>query len=84
MPDHKPTDKAINRISPELQKSLDNHSPDTTATLKDGKVSCPGCSLETIVDAPADGVRWVSMPATCSKCKTEFRILNDEGEPPKE
>jgi hypothetical protein len=71
----KASDKAINRISKELQAKLDGQSATLPKVkVQDGKVTCPGCSRVAKMGKLAVGVDVVTVPATCTKCHTGFII----------
>jgi hypothetical protein len=79
MSQHEAHPKAVNRISPELEAALKGNQL-LTATLKDGKGSCPGCSQEVKMPSPASGTKFTSVPVVCPACKTEFRVVDQEEE----
>lgn len=70
--------KAINRISPELEKALED-SQFEIVQLKDGKGLCPGCSREVEMRDPGVSVKFTSVNVLCPNCKTEFRVVSDTG-----
>lgn len=66
--------KAVNRISPELEKMLQDSKKDLPVVkLTDQAVKCPGCSKEAGLPDLMN-TDWVEVKATCALCKTEFVV----------
>jgi hypothetical protein len=74
----KASEKAIDRISPELQAKLDGRSATLPKVkVQDGKVVCPGCSQEAVIDSPAANMQYTQVQGMCKSCKTEFIAIAD-------
>jgi hypothetical protein len=75
MDEYKATDKAVNRISDQLQDKLDQEKKSLpVAVIKDGQACCPGCSQGAPIVEVAEGVKWVQLQVHCSACKTSFIV----------
>jgi uncharacterized protein (UPF0212 family) len=68
--------KAVDRISEETKKALDQQGTDLpTIELSEGKGACPGCSQDVeMIDQ--DGVKYVELTMVCPSCNTEFIAKN--------
>ena len=69
--------KAIDRISPELEKLLQDSKKDLQVVqMTDQAVKCPGCSKEAELP-DLKNTEWLEVKATCKQCKTAFIVTRE-------
>lgn len=70
-----PSDKAVDRISKELQGDLDEIAKNMPVVkMKDGKAFCPACSQEIQMLESPKGVQWVRLTLPCQNCGRDVII----------